>query len=286
MQTGNMKTADGLTLRTLDAPVTGAKGIVYIVHGIGEHIGRYMHVVQYLNGCGYAVYGHDHRGHGQSDGERVYFATFDTPVNDLHSRIAAVKAQHPGIPVVVWGHSMGSLIATLYVERFQDSVRGFISTGSPLWVDKKIPGAVQFVLRQLAKVARRMPLLPVEPEAVSRDPAVVAAYTADPYVNHEKTTLGMAVSFAEATARARTELERITAPTLILHGTADTLTPIKGSEALRDGIRSTDKTYVTFDGLYHELHNEPEQADVFAVMRGWLDAHCAAGAPRTAAQPV
>ena len=106
MQNGTFKTADGVSLYTMDAPVVGAKAVVYIVHGIGEHIGRYTHVAQYLNGRGYAVFGHDHRGHGRSDAERVYFDSFDIPVRDLKARVEAVRAAHPGLPVFMYGHSM------------------------------------------------------------------------------------------------------------------------------------------------------------------------------------
>lgn len=273
MKTGTVKTSDGARLHTVDAPVTGAKGAVYLVHGIGEHMGRYTHVIQYLNGRGYAVFGHDHRGHGQSEGERVYFDSFEVPVRDLKARVDEVKAGQPGVPFFMYGHSMGSLITTLYMERYQDTMRGWISTGSPLWVDKAVPAPVQAILRGLAKVFPKFKLLPVVADTISRDPAVVAAYVADPYVNHEKTKLGMAAAFAQACGEARAGLGRISAPVLILHGEADTLTPPKGSEVLYAGIASADKTHKTYPGLFHEVHNEPEQADVLALIGDWLDAH-------------
>ena len=271
MQNGTFKTADGVSLYTMDAPVAGAKAIVYIVHGIGEHIGRYTHVAQYLNGRGYAVFGHDHRGHGRSDGERVYFDSFDIPVRDLKARVEAVRAGHPGLPVFIYGHSMGSLIATLFMEKHQDMVRGWISTGSPLWVDQAVPAPVRLLLRSLSKIVPKMGVLPVKAETISRDPAVVRAYEADPLVNHDKTKLGMAVNFTDALGAARASLDKIMAPSLIVHGTGDVLTLPKGSEVLYAGIASKDKTHKTYDGLYHEVHNEPEQAEVLADIADWLD---------------
>lgn len=271
MQNGTLRTADGVSLYTMDAPVVGAKAIVYLVHGIGEHIGRYTHVAQYLNGRGYAVFGHDHRGHGRSDGERVYFESFQTPVRDLKARVDTVKAGFPGLPVFIYGHSMGSLIATLFMVKHQDMVCGWISTGSPLWVDQVVSAPVRLILRGLSKIVPRLGVIPVKAETVSRDPAVVRAYEADPLVNHDKTKLGMAVNFTAALATARDGLSMITAPSLILHGTADVLTPPKGSEILYSGISSKDKTHKTYDGLFHEVHNEPEQAEVLADIADWLD---------------
>lgn len=271
MESGTYKTSDGLTLYTLSAPLVGAKGVVYIVHGIGEHIGRYKHVMQYLNGRGYAVFGHDHRGHGQSEGERVYFTSFEPPVRDLKGRIEEVKAAHPNLPFFILGHSMGSLISTLYVEHFGDTVDGWISSGSPLWVDQIVPSPVRFILRGVAAIAPRLPALPVDSKIISRDPDVVAAYDADPYVNHEKTRLGMIIALANAAGMARYGLADITIPTLVLHGTGDTLCPPAGSHALFTGISSEDKDFKTYEGLYHEVMNEPEQAEVLNDIGDWLD---------------
>lgn len=273
MVSGTFKTSDGTKLHTADAPVVGAKGNVYIVHGIGEHIGRYTHVFQYLNGRGYGVFGHDHRGHGQSEGERVYFDSFDIPVRDLKARVDSVRADHPGVKMFMLGHSMGSLISTLYMQRYEETMTGWISTGSPLCVDKTIPAPVAFLLRGLAKVAPKLKLLPVKPETVSRDPAVVAAYQNDPYVNHEKTKLGMVVNFAKALAEARSKLAKITLPALIMHGTGDMLCPPEGSDILYNGISSQDKTLKTYPDFYHELHNEPEQGEVLAYIGDWLNEH-------------
>jgi acylglycerol lipase len=275
MDTGTLKAADGLTLHTMDAPVSGAKANVYIVHGIGEHIGRYTHVAQYLNGRGYSVFGHDHRGHGRSEGERVVFSSFDVPVRDLKARIDDVRANYPGLPLFIYGHSMGSLITTLYLQQNQAAVDGWMSSGSPLWIDQAVPAPVRLLLRGLSRVVPKLGVIPVNAELISRDPAVVAAYNADPYVNHEKVKLAMVTAFNRALEQARGGLGHITIPTLILYGTADTLTPPKGSEILYEGIASADKERIPYDGLLHELHNEPEQDIVLARVGEWLDAHIA-----------
>lgn len=272
MQTGTTRTSDGLTLHTLDAPVENPKGVVYLVHGINEHIGRYAHVIEFLNRRGYAVYGHDHRGHGQSEGERVMFDSFNQPVADLKVRIGAVKSRHPDVPVFVYGHSMGSLISTLYVAENGADVAGWITTGSPLWVDKAFPGVVQSILKAAAKLFPRAKLIPLDASAVSRDPQVVAAYKADPLNVIQPTKLGMVVQFAEAVPRAQSLVGRITVPVLIIHGEADRVTPLEGSQYLYEHVGSTDKTLTTIPLAYHEVHNEPEQADVLSEIAAWLDA--------------
>lgn len=276
MQTGTTRTLDGLTLHTLDAPVENPKGVVYLVHGINEHIGRYAHVITFLNERGYAVYGHDHRGHGRSEGERAMFDSFDQPVADLRARVEDVKSRHPGAPVFIYGHSMGSLISTLFVAQHPDGLAGWISTGSPLWVDKAFPGLVQAILKGAARLFPRAKLIPLDVTAISRDPNVVAAYTSDPYTVLQPTQLGMAVRLAEAVQRARAQVGHIQVPVLILHGEADKITPIEGSRYLYANVGSADKTLKTIPHAFHEVHNEPERADVLSEIAAWLDARAAA----------
>ncbi|MBK9123402.1 MAG: alpha/beta hydrolase [Chloroflexi bacterium] len=273
MQTGTTRTFDGLKLHTLDSPVENAKGVVYIVHGINEHIGRYAHVVDFLNRRGYAVYGHDHRGHGRSEGERAMFDSFDQPVADLKARVDDVRSRHPGVPVFIYGHSMGSLISTLFVAQHPDGLAGWVSTGSPLWFDKKFPGFVQTLLRAAARVVPNFKAIPIDADSVSRDEAVVKAYKADPLNVIERTRLAMAVHGAEALERARQSVASITLPVLIVHGEADRITPLAGSRYLYDHIGSADKTLRTIPAAYHEVHNEPEQQDVLNEIAAWLDAH-------------
>jgi len=275
IQTASVQTPDGLTLHTFEALPSGQpKALVYLVHGIGEHTGRYTHVMKHLNAHGYAVFGHDHRYHGQSGGEpRAGMTNFDAMVEDLKRQIDAVKLAHGGSKLFIYAHSMGSLISTLTLSKYPTLADGYISTGSPLQVDSAIPSFLRPLVIGLAKVLPNLPLGPIDNTKLSRDPVVMNDYDNDPLNVRKPTTLGVAGLFGRALPNARANLGNITVPILILHGAIDTLTPPAGSQTLYDGVGSSDKTLKFYPNLLHEIHNEPEQGEVFADMTAWLDKH-------------
>lgn len=273
MQTAFTETPDGFKLYTFSAlPEGKPKAIIYLVHGIGEHTGRYAHVVKHFNAAGYAMFGHDHRYHGQSSGEpRAGMTSFDPMVEDLKRRIDLVRAEHPTLKLFIYGHSMGSLISTLTVSKYPTLADGYLSSGSPLQVDSAIPAFLRPVVIGVAAVFPNIPLGPIDNTKLSRDPKVMADYDSDPLNVRKPTTLAIAALFGRTLPAARAHLSNITLPILIMHGSADTLTPPSGSNTLHDGVRSTDKTLTFYPNLLHEIHNEPEQNQVFADMTTWLD---------------
>jgi alpha-beta hydrolase superfamily lysophospholipase len=275
IQTGTTQTPDGLTLHTFSALPEGApKAVVYLVHGIGEHTGRYVHVIEHLTAQGYAVYGHDHRHHGRSTGEpRVGFKSFDGTVEDLKRLAEAAKAKHAGVKLFIYGHSMGSLISSLTVIRYPALADGFVSSGSPLGVDASIPAPLRPVIVMLSKVLPNVAIAPIDNTKLSRDPQVQADYDSDPLNVRKPTTLHVAGLFGAALPYVRANLGTVRLPLLVLHGEEDTLTPLVGSLTLHGGVASTDKTLKVYPKLRHELHNEPEQGAVLADITAWLDAH-------------
>jgi lysophospholipase len=272
--TDTLQTADGLTLHTQGwLPDADPKAVVLLVHGIAEHIGRYTHVAAFLVERGCAVYGLDHRTHGRSQGEpRVYIPDFDRAVNDLKQFFDRVKAAHPGKKIFVYGHSMGSFLATSFAVRYQDEMAGLISSGSPVRVEDTIAPLVIRVGSLLNAVAPRLKLIKLDLNAISRDAAVVAAYNADPLVVNQPVRVGMAVGYQQAVGRLSQDLPRLRLPLLLLHGGADRIAPPSGSEQVYREAQSADKTLKIYPGLYHEIHNEPEQAEVLADVAAWLDA--------------
>jgi alpha-beta hydrolase superfamily lysophospholipase len=251
------------------------RGVVAIAHGAGEHSGRYEHVAARLVGEGWAVYALDHRGHGRSEGPRALIDRMDNAVADLDLLVVEAAAEHPDRPVFLLGHSMGGTVALCYALRHQQRLTGLILSG-PLAAMEAAPAATRVAARVLSVIAPRAPLIAVDPSLVSRDAAVVEAYVADPLVHHGKLPVRTVTELASAIDSFPDRVRAITLPSLIMYGTADALCPPRGSVMLGERIGGADKNLLAYDGLYHEILNEPEQARVLDDMCSWLDARVAA----------
>jgi acylglycerol lipase len=250
------------------------RAIVVVAHGAGEHAGRYEHVAARLVVEGYAVYAIDHRGHGRSEGARALIDRMDNAVGDLDALVLLAAAEHPSVPVFLLGHSMGGAIAVSYALEHQDHIAGLILS-APLAALAAAPPPVRVAARVLSALTPRLPLFPIDPELVSRDPAVVKAYIEDPLNHHAKLPVRTVAEMAAAIDSFPGRVQAITVPTLIMYGTADRLCPPEGSVMLGARIGSADKTITPYEGLYHEILNEPEQGRVLDEISGWLGAHTA-----------
>jgi alpha-beta hydrolase superfamily lysophospholipase len=270
-----IRTRDGLQLHLQHWQAVPSKGTVLIVHGLGEHIGRYDHVALALNTAGWRVAGHDQRGHGKSPGARGALATPDSLLADLALVIDRVRASHPG-PLVLLGHSMGGAVAARFVAEalspspaaWSRPVDGLVLSSPAL--DAGMGAAQKALLAVLG------PLLPnialgngLKPEWVSRDPAVVAAYIADP-LNHDRITPRLARFIVDAGAGALRRAATWRTPTLLLWAGADRCVAPAGSAAFAAAAPADVLTAQRFPALYHEIFNEPEQAEVLAALTGWL----------------
>jgi lysophospholipase len=245
--------------------------VIVLVHGAGEHSGRYGHVVARLVNDGYAVHALDHRGHGRSDGHRAFIADMDDVVADVDAVVDRAVADQAGVRVFMLGHSMGGLVALRYALVHQERLAGLILSAT-LAAIEGVPRPLELVGRALSVVAPRAPLIAIDASLVSRDPAVVAAYRSDPLVHHGKLPARTAAQLADAVAGFPETVGAITVPTLILYGTADGLCPPRGSVMLAERIGSDDKRVKAYDGLFHEILNEPERQQVLDDMADWLDA--------------
>ena len=260
------------TVATVDWPLEDARRAVVIAHGYGEHIGRYEHVAARLTQAGYVVYGLDHHGHGQSAGKRGK-VSLRVAVSDLDQLIVTIaKQRHPELPQFLLGHSMGGCIALCYSMRHQDRLHGLLLSG-PLAALDAAPAPVRLVARVLSAVAPRLPVFAVDATLVSRDPAVVHDYETDPLVHHGKLPVRTVAELAAAVESFPSGVGVITIPTLIMYGTADRLAPPAGSVMLGERIGAADKTVTPYDGLFHEILNEPERERVMDDMCSWLNAH-------------
>lgn len=270
--------ADSLRLRTLAWPATGTpRAAVLLVHGFGEHVGRYAGVAAALNAAGYSAYGLDHRTHGASEGRpRVYLTDVERVADDLALLWARVRLAQPRLPVFLYGHSMGAYFALHFALRRPEGLVGVVSSGAPLTMDREIPRALLRLAGLVAGVAPTLPLVPLDLDAISRDRAVVAAYKADPLVHAGRIRARMAAQIGTTLEALRERLSELRLPLLILHGGADRVVPPSGSAWLHAHAGASDKTLHIYPGLYHEIHNEPERATVLADVTSWLDAHVSA----------
>jgi alpha-beta hydrolase superfamily lysophospholipase len=251
-------------------PASEPRTIALLVHGYAEHGGRYAHVAERLVAAGHAVYALDLRGHGLSPGVRADVRRFEDYLSDVEGLLAVVRERHPGRPVVLVGHSMGGAIAILFASRRGGELAALVTSGAGVKLGGRVPPLLVFVVRALALLAPRLPLTPIDVEAVSRDAAVVARYRVDPLNYHGRIRARMGRELVRATELIAAELHRIALPALILHGGGDRLADPEGSRMLHEGIVSTDRRLVVYDGLYHEIFNEPEREQVLDDLVGWL----------------
>lgn len=273
-----LTTLDGQRLHVQHWPAPNPRGTVLTVHGLGEHIGRYAHVAAHLNAAGWHVVGYDHRGHGRSDGPRGKITSHDDLLRDLAQMIDSVRAQHPG-PLVLLGHSMGGLIAARFVAQgvarpgeasaeWARTVDALVLSSPALAADTNV--LQKFLLATLGALAPDLAVHNgLKPEWISRDPKVVAAYTADPLV-HDRITPRLARFILDNGEWVRLHAARWKVPTLLMYAGSDRCVAPSGS---RDFAATAPKPVLTtreFGPLYHEIFNEPEQAEVLATMSSWL----------------
>ncbi|MFD6189456.1 alpha/beta hydrolase [Streptomyces sp. NPDC060275] len=243
-------------------PAGRPRYVALLVHGYGEHAGRYEEVAGVLTGHGAVVYAPDHTGHGRSDGERVVVEDFEDVVTDVRAVADLARAAHPGLPLVMVGHSMGGLIAARYAQRHQGELTALVLSG-PVIGDWELP-------RRLLAL-EEIPDTPISPASLSRDPAVGAAYAADPLVWHgpmKRPTLQAFVRTLETVAKGG-DVGRL--PLLWVHGDDDRLVPLPGSRVGVEALSGGDLTERIYPGARHEVFNETNRAEVFADVTRFLD---------------
>jgi alpha-beta hydrolase superfamily lysophospholipase len=254
-------------------PQNPPRAAIILVHGLGEHSGRYENLARHCTYLDFAVHAIDHYGHGKSDGHPGYVERFSVYLDGVRALHEHVRQVHGETPVFLLGHSMGGLIAAAYLLEQQDAFRACMLSGPALKSDAEPPALVMVIVRLLAALVPTVPLLGLDPAGVSRDPDVVRAYVADPLVHHGKLTARLIAEMSKAMRSTLAQSRAIRLPLLILHGDQDVLTSPVGSQALLDAVSSKDKTLKLYPGLYHEIFNEPEKDDVLSDMTTWLEAH-------------
>ena len=253
-------------------PDTEPRAVVVLVHGIGEHSGRYSKVVEHLVPLGFAIYGLDHRGHGRSAGKRGHINSWSEFRSDLRTFVEWVWQQEPERPFFMLGHSMGGLMALDYGLHYPDQLQGVIAS-APALAQSGVSSLLVFMSKILSRIAPAMIVKTGLPaESISRDPAVVQAYRDDPLVHgYASPRLGTELSATMERTMERANQWRI--PLLIVHGSADALVPPASSQTFFERVPIADKQRIEYEGAYHEVHNGPDSDQEMAALAHWLEEH-------------
>ncbi len=265
------KTGDGIAIHARGWEPEGVSpdAVVCLVHGIGEHGGRYGHVAEAFCKKGMAFWAPDMRGHGLSGGVKGHLPSAETIVSDIAQYLAQARQRYPGIPMVLYGHSLGGIFVLYYGLKDSSGVIGVISTS---------PGLRNALEKQPLKVAAAkilgflFPRLAIssglDSKAISRNRQEVSTYLADPLV-HDKMTLGFGKVMLGVNHYTLENSGKFSLPLLLLHGKKDSIAFPSGSEAVAASLGNR-CTFVMWEEALHELHNEPEKEEVLQTMTGWV----------------
>jgi len=251
-----------------DAP----RAVLVIVHGFGEHSGRYNYLVDYLAPRGIAIYGFDQRGYGRSAGKPGTIRSWDEYRADLRAFLQLVRDRHPNLPLILMGHSMGGLVVGSYVEADQSGLAGVILS-SPLLAKPNVSPIMHTASKILSRIAPgRIFDVGVDAQAISRDPAEVKRYVDDPLV-HSKATPRLSTEMDKTIVSTQAHASQLTIPLLIFHGDSDQIVPITGSKHFYRNAGSADKIFKIYPGGYHESINDVDRNQVLADIHAWIEHH-------------
>lgn len=251
-------------------PGHAPEAALLIAHGLAEHSGRYQHFAKFFVNRGYAVFALDYPGHGKSGGDRCHVRRFSDYTDSISLLLDRVRDECPGAPVFLIGHSMGGLVAIRFLIEHQAEFAGCVISGAAIQAAVQLSAIQRLAMNFFSRALPKLRVLQLDASEVSRDPAVVDRYRRDPLVFTGKVTSRLAEQLVSTMTWIQDKLGQIELPMLILHGSADGLTSPEGSKMLHQKISSQEKKLIIYEGLYHEVYNEPEQEAVMTDVADWL----------------
>ena len=275
-QDGFFEGANGVkTYHQCWLPETEPTAVLLIVHGLAEHSGRYIHIVNHFVPLGYAVYTLDHFGHGRSEGTRSFVEQFEDYTQPLKTYYDMVCEAQPSKPIVLVGHSMGGLISSRYLLDHQADFVGAVLSGPAIKVPNHPSKFLIFIINIVSILFPKLGVRQLESDVDCSDPNVTAARAIDPLSYQGKVTARLGSEINKASLHVQAHAGNITLPLLILQGGADATVEPAGTQLLYDTAGSSDKTLKVYEGYYHEVFNEPElrRNIVLNDMQTWLEAH-------------
>ena len=248
-----------------------ARGIVLILHGLGEHCGRYRHVAEALTEVGFVCFGIDQLGHGKSGGTRVFIPDLRLAVNDLRHLIEIVAHLHPQLPVFLFGHSMGSLTGLEYALLYPGRLRGIALSGTAINAEEMRPAWLMKLCLLAAPYIPKVRLSPPgSPRVLTHDDEILREWWEDPLIDKGMWRVGTSAALLLASRRIRQQARQLTLPILALHGSDDHLVPASGAFYLEKQSSSTDVTVKIYEGMRHELVNETCRDEVICALTHWI----------------
>jgi alpha-beta hydrolase superfamily lysophospholipase len=251
-------------------PEVAPRAVLVLSHGLGEYARRYDHVAQCFGEAGLVTYALDHRGHGRSGGKRVLVRDIREYTADFDTLVGIATREHHGLKCIVLGHSMGGGIVFAYGVERPDNYDLMVLSGPAVAAQDQVSPLLALTARVLGAVVPGLPAQELDVDAISRDPAVVAAYKDDPLVYHGKVPAGIGRALLQVGETMPRRAPALTAPLLVVHGSEDRLIPVAGSQRLVECVGSTDVELKVYPGLYHEVFNEPERDQVLGDVVSWI----------------
>ena len=272
---GTIESPDGSKLFFQTWKKAQPQGIILICHGVGEHSGRYGNLLNTLKDHELSVYALDHRGHGKSEGKRGHIMSFDAYVDDFDLLVKKAADENLGLPLIIFGHSMGGTIVFKYVLKYGQEFAGLVLSSAGLIAKVEVP---PFKVAAAKLLSRILPSLTMssglDSKLLSHDQKVVEEYVNDPLV-HDQVSSRWYTEFIAAGQECLQRAAEITLPVLMIHGQADGIVDVRGSEEVMQKASSHDKELCIFENLYHETMNEslPDKEKVLETIKTWIIKH-------------
>ena len=246
--------------------------VIVIAHGIGEHSGRYMTIVNHFVPLGYAIYALDHRGHGRSPGKRGHIMRWEIFREDLKHFMQFVRSEQGDKSLYLLGHSLGGLMVLDFALHYPHGLNGVIAS-SPALAEPNISPALILLSKIMSYIWPALTIkTTLDVTAISHDPAVIEAYQGDPLV-HDRGSARLGTEFGLCRKWTLDHAGEFSCPLLIYHGRSDRIVPYQGSVEFFESVNAADKELHLFDNGFHELHHDTDKENLFLLIENWLHKH-------------
>lgn len=264
-------TNEGKEIYAVEWPAESARAVVGLIHGVGEHCRRYDHLAEFFNHHHIGMVGYDREGYGRSEGKRGYTSQFSNYVDTIAHLVIECARRYPDLPIFLYGHSLGGNLLLRYLIKRHPDISGAIASAPYVQLSFQ-PNPITVGLGRMMRLvwSTFTQSNPLDTSKLSRDPEVEKRYLADPLV-HDKISARTGMDLLESAQFLDEYSGTIARPLLLMHGSDDGLTSFLATKSFYERVKGKDMTFKEWPGFYHELHNEPEKAEVFRYVLEWME---------------